>query len=101
VPVEIEVWQHVASSVPGRVGNWAYSKVMQVAAVPRADESIILLDEISVSVKYAAFVEDCRRPVHVELVAITTDNPEILDWLDKLVAREGWQQWGGPWAVQT
>jgi hypothetical protein len=101
VSVEVDVHLRVVSSVPGQTGNWSYSKVMELAEVPRAGDSIVLQDGTSVFVKSVSFREGCIEPVYVDLEPTVTDRPDVLDWLRKLHAGKGWSQWGGPWAGQV
>jgi len=94
--IEAEVWQHVASGVPGRVGNWSYSTVMPFVSLPRQDEWIVLAGGSAVRVKDVFHHPGGTWPVHLELYPVSTDNP---DELDELAARR-WTQHAGPWKDQ-
>jgi hypothetical protein len=93
---EVQVWQHIVSKVPGRVGNWSISRKMTLARVPVAGDVICHHDGwASLTVKRVTLGPgfDAR----VDVIPVSTDSPQILDELELLVKNHGWLQHGAPW----
>jgi hypothetical protein len=97
--ITVSVWQRIYSGVPGRAGQWSISKTMRLAAVPRAGDQVCLAEGWACETVDRVTFSDGGD---VEVVfSMTTDSPDRLDEMARLVADHGWEQLGGPWFSQS
>jgi hypothetical protein len=96
----VQVVLHIFSSVPGRTGNWSMTKTVHLTRIPVAGD-LISHDGGwgSETVKHVTLCDGGE--VEAYLMPITTDSPQTLDELAKLVAEHGWEQHAGPWAGRS
>jgi hypothetical protein len=97
--IPVTVRQHVYSTVPGRVGNWAYHCKLELPWVPSEGAYICFTrpDGTEYCTELVKNVIISTNAISIDLRNVSTGSPDIIDDLDA----RGWERLGGPWKGQS